>query len=409
MTAEGVAPEERAEERLRDLEVLTDAALAYLDFDDLLLELLDRVSDILDVDTAAVLLRNDASDELVATAARGIEAEVRQGVRVPMGKGFAGRIAAERTPVILDGVDATTVTNPLLWERGIRTMLGVPLVSSGEVIGVLHVGSLDARPFTASDAELLQLVADRVALATEARLTDQERVAARALERSFQPSALPATPPLEFAARYVPSARLGVGGDWYDAFELPSGGLCVVIGDAMGRGFRAASVMARLRTTVRTLAFEGAGATEVLELADRQMQHFEPGEMATVLLGIFDESRRSVWLSSAGHPPPVLVGPEKPATFVDVVSDPPLGVLHGIPRNVVGVHLPPDSVLFLYTDGLIERRDLPMDVALDRLREAISPGSPNSVCATIMQRLVGEEPVPDDIAILAVRRSGGTP
>src|SRR5881227_4027321 len=104
-----------AEERLRDLEVLTDVSLGYLDVEDLLIELLDRVLAILEADTAAILLLDERTNELVARAARGIEEEVRQGVRIAVGRGFAGTIAAERRPVILDRVDEKTVANPLLW------------------------------------------------------------------------------------------------------------------------------------------------------------------------------------------------------------------------------------------------------------------------------------------------------
>src|SRR5436305_11259488 len=120
-----------AEERLRDLKALTDVSLGHLDVEDLLIELLDRVLAILDADTAAVLLLDDRSNELVARAARGIEEEVRQGVRIPVGHGFAGRIAAERRPLIIDRVDEMTVTNTLLWEAGIQAMLGVPLLIAG--------------------------------------------------------------------------------------------------------------------------------------------------------------------------------------------------------------------------------------------------------------------------------------
>src|SRR4029077_12295293 len=103
-------------------------------------ELLARVQDILAADTAAVLLVDESRRYLVARAARGIEEEVRQGVRVPFGTGFAGQIASTLEPRRLDRVDATTVTNPILWEKGIRVMLGVPLLSGGRVLGVLHVG-----------------------------------------------------------------------------------------------------------------------------------------------------------------------------------------------------------------------------------------------------------------------------
>ena len=178
------------------------------------MELLERARLALDVDTAAVLLLDPNSNTLVATAARGIEEEVTQGVRIPVGRGFAGLIAAEKRPVILDRVDHTTVLNPILRERGIRSLLGVPLLFEGQVIGVLHVGSLSGRAFTDEETDLLQVVADRVALATQARMSQAERTAAVALQNSLLPGRLPDLPGLELAARYLraggwPSAATG--------------------------------------------------------------------------------------------------------------------------------------------------------------------------------------------------------
>ena len=120
MTAGNVSP------RLANLLAVTDAGLTGMDIDELLSEVLERLRGILDADTAAVLLHEVGTNDLVARAARGLEEEVRQGVRVPIGVGFAGRIAANRQPVRLRHVDETTVSNPILWEKGIQRMLGVP-------------------------------------------------------------------------------------------------------------------------------------------------------------------------------------------------------------------------------------------------------------------------------------------
>src|SRR5215467_2538375 len=176
------------EDRLRDIQAITDAALSRLDDHDLLAELLERTRAILRADTAAVLLLDFSSGELIATAAAGLEEEVRQGVRVPVGRGFAGRIAAEHQPVILDHVDHDTVLNPILWEKGIRTLMGVPLIAGGKVIDVLHVGSLTAREFTSDDIDLLQLAADRAATAVQSLMAHEDRIAAQALQRSLLPS-----------------------------------------------------------------------------------------------------------------------------------------------------------------------------------------------------------------------------
>ncbi len=107
-------------ERLEQVQRVSDTALAHLSVDDLLDELLNRVREILDTDTAAVLLLDEARNELVARAAKGIEEEVERGVRIPVGKGFAGRIAAERKPVALHRVDHSTVLNPILFQKGIQ-------------------------------------------------------------------------------------------------------------------------------------------------------------------------------------------------------------------------------------------------------------------------------------------------
>jgi K+-sensing histidine kinase KdpD len=179
-----VSAERHPADRLQRLQALTDAALAHLELDQLLAALLERTKDLLDTDTCAVLLLNEDGTELVARAAVGIEEEVEQGVRIPLGQGFAGRVAAERTPVVLDDVDHADVLNPLLREKGIKSLCGVPLIVNGEIVGVLHVGTLVHRKFDDQDLELLQLAADRAAVAIEhARLFRDERAARERLER----------------------------------------------------------------------------------------------------------------------------------------------------------------------------------------------------------------------------------
>ena len=201
--ADGIGPDLTAD-RLRRIHALTDTRLARLEVDALLEELLGRVRALLEVDTVAVLLLDPSASYLVATATRGLEEEIRQGVRIPIGRGFAGRIAAQRRAVTIPEVDHSNVLNPILREKGVRSLLGVPLMIGNDVMGVLHVGSLRPRSFTEEDAMLLQLAADRVALATRARMSQAERTAATALQRSLLPGQLPTVPGLELAARYVP-------------------------------------------------------------------------------------------------------------------------------------------------------------------------------------------------------------
>ena len=394
-----------ADNRLRRIESVTDAALAHLGVEDLLAELLERVRGLLEVDTVAVLLLDASSEQLVATAAKGIEAEVRQGVRIPLGRGFAGRIAAEKKPVVLERIDHTNVLNPILWERGIRSLLGVPLLSGGSVIGVLHVGALGERRFTGDDVRLLEIVADRVASAIQSRQAEVERTAARVLQRSLLPARLPVVPGLEMAARYVPAERGGVGGDWYDVFVLPSGELCVVIGDVVGRGLAAADVMGRLRSALRAHALFGSDPAEVLGRLDLQVQHFDQqGMVATVQLAVFEPSLRRLQLSSAGHLPPVLAVAGQPAALLEVPTDPPVGVTGEQRRRTTTINVPPGASLCFYTDGLVERRGTSLDVGLKRLCEAVVAGPVESVCTSVMGQLIGDDPPGDDVALLAMRR-----
>ena len=392
-----------AEARLRDVQSITDAALSRLTDQDFLAELLDRVKATLQADTAAVLLLDYSSGHLIATAAAGLEEEVRQGVRIPVGRGFAGRIAVEHRAVVLDHVDHTTVLNPILMKKGIRTLMGVPMVAGGRVIGVMHVGSLTPREFTTHDIDLLQLAADRAATTVQSLSARDDRVAAAALQRSLLPFELPLIPGAQAAARYVPGQGV-VGGDWYDVFPLPSGELCVVIGDVAGSGLPAAVIMGRMRSVLRAYALETVDPGEVLGRLDRKMHHFEPGAMATVAYAVFDPGLERVHIASAGHLPPVVAAAGQPGELADVAGGLMIGVDASAHRPVTTMEIPPGTLLCFYTDGLVERREFPLDEGLARLCRAVMAEPPDAACASVMGAIVGAESVRDDIALLMLRR-----
>ena len=176
--ARDVTGRRQDEKRLAALQKITDSALAHLSLDNLLSESLNRIREVLEVDTVAILLLRAEGDELVAWAAHGLEKEVELGVRIPVGKGFAGRVVAQGQPIIIDDTSQADLYNPLLRESGIKSLLGVPLFVAGRPTGVLHVGRLELSHFTEEDVRLLQLVADRLALAIEnARLYQVEKQA----------------------------------------------------------------------------------------------------------------------------------------------------------------------------------------------------------------------------------------
>jgi serine phosphatase RsbU (regulator of sigma subunit) len=402
--------------RLRDIEAVTDAALSRLDEQSLLRALVERVKKVLQADTAAVLLLDRSAGQLVATAASGIEEEVRQGVRIPLGAGFAGRVAASREPVILTTVDHTTVRNPLLVDRGIRSLLGVPLLVGGNVIGVIHVGSLSGRPFGQEDAELLQLAADRAALALYSIMSQDDALAAMALHRSLLPTALPAVPGLDLAARYVTGSGT-VGGDWYDVFTLPDGRLGVVVGDVAGSGLEAAVIMGRMRSALRAYVLEFSDPGTALRMLDRKIQYFEPDAMATVLYGLYTPGTGEFAVSLAGHLPPVLATPGERAGLIPLQPDPPIGTADDPQRRTAMVLIPPGALLCCFTDGLVERRDHSIDHGIDKVaatldeqiaddarRGGTTESMAEDACAAVMRTLVGNVPAQDDIAVLMLSR-----
>jgi sigma-B regulation protein RsbU (phosphoserine phosphatase) len=391
------------ENRLRDIQSITDAEMSRLSHHDFLAELLGRVRGALQADTVAILLLDARHKQLIATAAAGLEEEVRQGVRIPVGRGFAGRIAAEGRPVILDRVDHTTVLNPILLDKGIRSLLGVPLMASGTMLGVMHVGSLTGRRFTSQDTELLQLAADRAATIVQSISARDDRIAAETLQRSLIPTALPVIPGAELAARYIPGHG-AVGGDWYDVFVLPSGELGLVIGDVAGAGLAAAVIMGRMRSALRAYALETRDPAEVLGRLDHKMQHFEPGAMATVLYMIIDPDLNQAHMASAGHLPPVVASPGRPAALAQIPPNLMIGVSPDTRRQVTTVDITPGMVLCLYTDGLIERRGEVIDEGFARLCRAVPARPPDAGCAAVTAALIGNAPARDDIALLMFRR-----
>jgi putative methionine-R-sulfoxide reductase with GAF domain len=394
------------EERLRAIQSITDAALSRLDDREMLAELLERTREALQADTAAVLMLDFASGQLIATAAAGLEEEVGQGVRIPVGRGFAGRIAAEHRPVILDHVDHTTVLNPILWAKGIQSMMGVPMVAGGRVIGVLHIGSLTPRQFTDDEVELLQLAGDRAAAAVQSVNARADRAAAVALQRGLLPGVLPVVAGAEMAARYIPGSG-GVGGDWYDVFTLPTGELCVVIGDVAGSGLPAAVIMGRMRSALRAYALETRDPADVLSRLDRKMQHFEADAMATVLYAVIEPGLERMDISLAGHFPPVIAYPGQPAELASVPAGLMIGIADPAPRPVTSLPIRPGALVCFYTDGLIERRGEVIDEGLARLCRAVIAQPAEAAAATVMQELVGSETARDDIALLMLRRQPG--
>jgi serine phosphatase RsbU (regulator of sigma subunit) len=339
----------------------------------------------------------------VARAARGIEEEVERGARIPVGKGFAGRIAAQRRVVAIADIDKADVVNPILREKGIKSLLGAPLVTSGGVRGVVHVGTLHEHHFSAADERLIQLAADRIAMALEHSRLLREHAVTLTLQRSLLPERLPELPGLSVAARYLPGQGGRVGGDWYDAVALPDRGVGLAMADVVSRGVRAASVMGQLRPALRSYAVEGASPRGLVERMAGVVRALERREMVTLAYAALDAGGRELEYVSAGHPPPLVVENGK-ARYLEASRGAPLGSVANPRYAAAREPLGPDAVIVLYTDGLVERRGRPLSEGLERLAAcAASAGpEPDQICDAIIAELVDRDTT-DDVALLVAR------
>lgn len=312
----------------------------------------------------------------------------------------------------------------------VQSTLAVPMVAHDMVVGLAQFArTKGSEPFGERDQALAVELAARAAVCIDnARLYRREHERALILQRSLLPPGDPEASGLDIACRYLPgNAATEVGGDWFDVIELPGHRTALVVGDVMGRGLRAAVAMGELRTAVRTLALLDLEPAEVLSALDeiarglgtpggvqqagrtaRQPRDADLSEvyLATCVYAVYDSVTRRCTFANAGHLPPVLVEPGEPALMLDVPPGMPLGV-GGEPFEEVEVELPEGALLALYTDGLVESRDHPLDEGLQAFVGALSDPAPQleDVCDHVLNTLDthhGE----DDIALLMARVQG---
>ncbi|MEU3195498.1 SpoIIE family protein phosphatase [Streptomyces sp. NPDC006996] len=324
----------------------------------------------------------------------------------------------------------------------VQSTLAVPMVAHDTVVGLVQFArTKGSEPFGDRDRDLAVELAARAAVCIDnARLYRREHERALILQRSLLPPGDPEASGLDIACRYLPGSMATgrsseVGGDWFDVIELPGHRTALVVGDVMGRGLRAAVAMGELRTAVRTLAQLDLEPAEVLSQLDEiarglgapggPSQAFAGGVqqatraarrpreadlsevyLATCVYAVYDSVTRRCTFANAGHLPPVLVEPGEPALMLDVPPGMPLGV-GGEPFEEVEVELPEGALLALYTDGLVESRDHPLDEGLQAFVSALrDPSAPlEDVCDHVLNTLDthhGE----DDIALLMARVQG---
>ncbi len=287
----------------------------------------------------------------------------------------------------------------------------VPLAGRHEILGAVTIGTVEMtrRRFSSENVPLVEELAGRAAIAVEnARLYSRQRGAAEALQHSLLPDRLPTVPGLGTAARYIPGGPgASVGGDWYDVLELPDGTLGVAMGDVVGHGVPAASLMGQLRNALRAYALDGYPPVEVMRRLNYMLHDIgAPEHMATLVYATFDPDEGRLRLTNAGHPPPLLIGPEGDASFFEEGGGVPLGAMSAPRYEEASLVLAPGTTLLLYTDGLVEDRSTSLEEGFDRLRSATLDRSHDdlqALCDHVILRSMRDRDSDDDVAVLALR------
>jgi serine phosphatase RsbU (regulator of sigma subunit)/PAS domain-containing protein len=297
-----------------------------------------------------------------------------------------------------------------------RTAVALSLMARGRTVGALSIyRSGDRPPADADDTATMREVADRVALALDnSRLYDQQRRLAEGLQRSML-TAPPEPDHAEIVVRYRPAMRAAeVGGDWYDAFLQSSGATVVVIGDVVGHDTEAAAAMGQLRGMLRGIAYrDGAGPAAVLAELDAAIHGLGMDTMATAAIARVEQTAEErdagttrVRWSNAGHPPPLMIHADGHVELLAPArAELMLGIDPATPRTESVITVRRGSTLFLYTDGLVEGRDLPLDEGIARLGAALTELAArplDELCDEVIERL-RPAGLQDDIALVAVR------
>ncbi|MCK8438615.1 SpoIIE family protein phosphatase [Streptomyces sp. D2-8] len=302
----------------------------------------------------------------------------------------------------LSRIAADDAAAGLLAEAGVHTDMAVPLIARGEIIGVMGLArARNPQPFDEDDLTLAWELASSAALSIDNAVLHQHiRTAAETLQRSLLPQPSPRRPGLEIAARYRPAQAFSeVGGDWYDVIPLSGDRTALAVGDVMGSGIPAATAMGRLRTATSTLADLDLAPSRILTHLDRITQGLDP-YIATCVYAVYDPHHARLQVACAGHLPPVLVRAGRPPELLDLPTGTPLGVGSG-PFETSALAMNPGDQLVLYTDGLVETRDAPIDKRLNDLLRLLSPPyrSAEETCDRLLRQL--RNPADhDDVALL---------
>jgi len=390
-----------------------------------------RFADVVSVELLDPVLRGEepdgASTEMRRTAVAGLHEEhpfhaVGQLIRflptTPAAVSLAhGHTVLEPDLTASDGWRAQAPERAQqILDHGFHSWVAVPLWARGVVLGVANFWRTGESPaFEEDDRSFAEELGVRAAVCIDnARRYTREHSMAVELQRSLLPHGLPVQSAIEAAQRYLP-AQAGVGGDWFDVITLPGARVALVVGDVVGHGLHAAATMGRLRTAVRNFSALDLPPDELLAHLDELVATLDTEGAtgadstgitgATCLYAIYDPVSAVCTVARAGHLGPALAHPDGTVTFPDIPVSPPLGLGAGLPIETATLHLPADSRLVLFTDGLIENRERDIDTGLTILRDVLTDQPRRTLeetCSAVMQALQPDRPI-DDIALLVAR------
>ncbi len=280
----------------------------------------------------------------------------------------------------------------------------MPVLAGGRVIAVLGLARELGPPYTARDLAVAEELARWAAVAlAHARDYERERERALTLQRSLLPRSQPDLAGMTFDWRYLPGAEGSlVGGDWYDVLPVEHGRVALVIGDVMGSGVHAAAVMGQLRATAQAYTEAGMRPGELLTRLDRTLSRLDQEAITTLLYVVVDPATRVATLACAGHLPPLVCAPGAAPRFVELDPGPPLGA-GAASYGETRLQLPEAATLLLYTDGLVEDRQQPVGLGMQRLREGVERAGcrgAREVCDAALAG-TGRRGHADDTALLA--------
>ncbi|MDQ6649584.1 MAG: SpoIIE family protein phosphatase, partial [Actinomycetota bacterium] len=320
-------------------------------------------------------------------------------------------------PVHLPSLKVMQQRYPHLVERqeslGTRAMSTLPLAAAEQTLGGLLL-SFDSQPrLTPADKTFLMEVAEQAGHAVRRALAyERQRATSQLLQRSLLPESLPELPGLALGAHYEPGvAGVEVGGDWFEVLPLADGSVVVALGDVMGKGLTAATVMGQVRAGLRAFALVDSDPSTVLARVNLLVGTLGvPDQLVTAVCGLVSPDRSTVRVASAGHLPPLLVPPAARPAFVTLRPGPPLGLGDGGSWPSVEVSLAPDEVVLLFTDGLVESRRRPVAAGMAALLDAAGAPEaarhePRELCARLAASMLRPDSG-DDVAMLAFAASG---